>query len=128
VDFVGADDQVVFFCQRCQIEQLFTVPAATNRVVRVAEQKQPGVCGQRRCQGISIKMPAIVGARELGPVQLATGKMGRGQKGRIDRRRRQYRAVDGPAGDVQAGDQPRQPDNPLWLNTPAVFCFEVSEY
>jgi hypothetical protein len=39
VDFVGTDDQVVFFGESGEIEQFVAAPAAADRVVRVAEQE-----------------------------------------------------------------------------------------
>ena len=128
MNLVGTDDQVVFFCEASEIEQLVAIPAAANRVVRVAEQEKPGCCGQRIFQGNFVPVPMAIATSQFGPVEPAAGKMRRGKKGRIDRRRGQHLAVDCPAGNVEPADQTRQPDDPLRLNRPAVFSFKVSKH
>ena len=57
-----------------EVAQLVGAPAAPDRVVRVAEQEQPGCCGRHILQGNFVPLPAAVAAREFDAVQLSAGK------------------------------------------------------
>jgi len=106
VDFIRADDQVVPLGEIGQAEQFVAAPAAAYRVVRMAEQEQLAGRGQGRLHGRRVPVPgACLAAPEFEAIQPAFRETRCGQKGRVDRCRGQHLAIDGPAGDVEAGDQ-----------------------
>jgi hypothetical protein len=71
VDFVGADDEVVRFGQGGNGEQFIVLPAAPDRVVRVAEQEEFALGGQRRRQRRVVELPAGVAAAPAAPSDTA---------------------------------------------------------
>ncbi len=44
VDFIGTDDQVIFFSENGEIRQFLTTPATTDRIMGMAKQEKPGFC------------------------------------------------------------------------------------
>jgi hypothetical protein len=128
MDFVGADDQVVFFGEAREIEQFIAAPAAANRVVRVAEQEKPGCCGQRRFEGNFVPVPVAIALQaSSAAVEPAAGKMRRRKEGRIDRRRRQHLAIDCPAGHVEPVTSPAARRSTPARSTSCIR-FKVSEH
>ncbi len=93
MDFVGADDQIVELGVVGQSQQFVARPAAADRVVRVAEQEQPGGGRRRLPQGGHVPVPAVFVESQVHTIQLSAGKVRRTEEGRVDRRCRQHLAV-----------------------------------
>ena len=127
VDFIGADEQVMALAEGGDGLEFRALPGPANRVVRMAKQQQAAAGRQRGFQRREIPAPAAIALTQRGARQPPAGQARRGEKWRIDGRRRQDIAVDAPAGDVEAADQTGQPQQPVGLDPPTVRAPQVPE-
>ena len=127
MDLIRADDEIGCGAELGQPLQLRPVEDAADRVVRVAEQQEPRAGGDGRFQAFEVDPPAVAVRLQRHAHHPAPRVARGGQEGRIDRDQRQH-LVPGlahrPAGDVQPGDEPRQPDDPARVDLPAVVALE----
>ncbi len=129
--FIGADVEVVALTEIRQLLQLHTAEQPANRVVRMAQQQQArrrlnGRCTHRLLQCLEVDGKfgaAFVGGFKRNIQRAAALHLGRMQKRRIHRRKGDNALTGRTAGlhsQIETQHQPRQPDNPLRLDGPAI--------
>ena len=127
VDLVGADHQVSLGAKCGDFGQLGASERAADGVVRVAEQKEPGLgragCGQPRHVQLIANLVSLMDCTQRGRLQRPSLVDRGGQKGPVDRGIGQNAVAwgaDRAADDIEPADQPGQQHDLLRADLPAV--------
>jgi len=131
VDLVGTDEEPVPQADLSDRAELLPAEGASHRVMGIAEEEEPGSAGDCPLQVSEVENPAAAVFHEVRGNQIAESVSRCAEKGRVDRHGAENLITvvsDCPAGQVEAGYQARQPDNPFFLDAPVVFVPQMRNY
>ncbi len=123
VDFIGADDHIMPAADPGQRRKLLAAVGSADRIVRIAQQEQPGP----RCDGafdrVEVELPAALPHLHGYGDKVAAGGLVDVQEVRVDRRGGHHLVAvvtDRAAGGRHGRNDARQPDDPVRFDRPAV--------
>ena len=130
MNLIGGDDKIVLPRDACDLDELLAREDAPNRVVRIAQQQQSCARRDRRFETLEVPLPAAAVQTHRDRGHRATLVHRSGQEWVIDRHRGDDVGTfiaDRAAYEIEGGDEPGQPQQPLRLDLPAICGLQMRD-